>query len=150
MFQHMTDEHMQSQKWQVPRQVRPDRADMNEFETRGRWQMPPKKPRFAGKMVFITNGSAISYAESCMSIVANYKLGPIVGSPTAGANGNVNPFSLPGGYQVSWTGMRVVNHDDSQHHVRGVQPTVPLQPTIQGVKAGRDELLEKAIELIKG
>ena len=148
LFQHMTDEHMRSQKWLIPRQVRPDRVDMTDFDKRGRWQMPPLKPRFEGKMVFITNGSAISYAESCMSIVANYKLGEIIGSPTAGANGNVNPFSLPGGYRVAWTGMRVINHDDSQHHVLGVQPTLPMKPTLQGVREGKDELLDKAIELM--
>ena len=147
LFQHMTDEHMQSQKWLVPNQYRPDRTDM-QFPPMGRWEMPPLKPRFEGKMVFITNASAISYAESCMAIVANYKLGEIIGSPTAGANGNVNPFGLPGGYRVAWTGMRVINHDDSQHHVRGVQPTIPMKPTIAGIKAGKDELLEKAIELV--
>ena len=64
LLQHMTDQHMQSQKWQVPKQVRPDRKDMNEFETGGRWEMPPQKPRFKGKMVFLTNSSAISYAEN--------------------------------------------------------------------------------------
>lgn len=150
LLQHMTDQHMQSQKWQVPKQVRPDRLDMKEFRTSGRWQMPPQTPRFEGKMVFLTNSSAISYAESVMSIVANYKLGEIVGMPTAGANGNVNPFQLPGGFRVSWTGMRVMNHDDSQHHVRGVQPTIPLEPTIQAVVEGRDEYVEKALELING
>lgn len=150
LFQHMTDEHMQSQKWQVPEQVRPDRVDMKEIRTRGRWEMPPQTPRFQGTMVFITNGSAISYAESCMAIVANYELGEIIGGPTAGANGNINPFPLADGWQVSWTGMRVMNHDDSQHHVHGVQPTIPLEPTIEGIKAGRDELLEKALEIING
>ena len=149
LFQHMTDVHMQSQKWLIPRQVRPDRSGMTDFETGGRWQMPPRKPRFAGKMVFITNGSAISYAESCMAIVANYQLGEIIGSPTAGANGNVNPFSLPGGYRVAWTGMRVVNHNDSQHHVNGVAVTIPMEPTIAGIRDGKDELLDAAIEMIE-
>ena len=149
LFQHMTDQHMQSQKWQVPQQVHPDRVDMREIKTTGRWEMPAQQPRFQGKMVFLTNASAISYAESCMSIVAHYQLGEIIGSPTAGANGNVNPFALPGGWQISWTGMRVMNHDDSQHHVRGVQPTIAMEPTIAGIKAGRDELLDKALELIQ-
>ena len=148
LFQHMTDEHMQSQKWQVPEQVRPDRVDMQTIRTRGRWEMPPQTPRFQGTMVFLTNASAISYAESCMAIVANYELGEIIGSPTAGANGNVNPFQLADGWRVSWTGMRVMNHDDSQHHVNGVQPTIPLEPTIQGIREGRDELIEKALEVI--
>ena len=73
-----------------------------------------------------------------------------IGTPTAGANGNVNPFELPGGFRVSWTGMRVMNHDDSQHHVHGVQPTISLEPTIDGIAAGRDEYLEKALEIING
>ncbi len=149
LLQHMTNQHMQSQKWQVPKQIRPDRVDIREIETMGRWEMPPQEPRFQGKMVFLTDESAISYAESVMSIVANYKLGEIIGLPTAGANGNVNPFQLPGGYGVSWTGMRVMNHDDSQHHVRGVQPTISLEPTIEAVIEGRDEYVEKALELIK-
>jgi len=148
LFQHITDEHLQSAKWLVADQVRPDRVDMKTFDERGRWQMPPREPRFKGKVVFITDGSAISYAESCMAIIANHKLAPIVGSPTAGANGNINPFTLPGGYRVIYTGMRVINHDDSQHHVFGVQPTVPLKPTVQGIRDGRDELLEKAIEIL--
>ena len=149
LFQYMTDVQLQSQQWLVPRQIRPDRYDMTDFERGGRWKLPPRKPRFSGKMVFLTNGSAISYAESCMAIVAHYKLGEIIGSPTAGANGNVNPFSLPGGYRVAWTGMRVINHDDSQHHVNGVPVTIPMEPTIAGIRAGKDELLDAAVELIQ-
>ncbi len=148
LFQHMTDRHMQSAQWLVSKQVHPDRIDMASFDKLGRWEMPPREPQFQGKMVFITNGSAISYAESCMAIVANYKLAEIIGSPTAGANGNINPFGLPGGYRVVYTGMRVINHDDSQHHVNGVKPTMPMKPTIAGIRSGRDELLEKAIEVI--
>jgi len=55
---------------------------------------------------------------------------------------------LPGGYSVSWTGMKVVKHDGSQHHTIGILPTVPCRRTLAGVAAGRDELLEKALELI--
>ena len=150
LFQHMSDRHLQSAKWQVPEQIHPDRADMKVIKTMGRWEMPPKEPKFAGEFIFITNGSAISYAESCMAIVANYKFAEIIGSPTAGANGNVNPFALPGNYRVSWTGMRVMNHDDSPHHVRGVQPTIPMEPTVKGIREGRDELFDKALEMLKG
>lgn len=148
LFQHMTDDHMVSAKWLVSEQVRPDRVDMANFGSRQRWQMPPRKPRFKGKFVFITDASAISYAESCMAIVAHYELAEIIGTPTAGANGNVNPFELPGGYRVIYTGMRVINHDDSQHHVVGVKPTISLEPTIEGIRQGKDELLEHAIKLV--
>ncbi|MFT3685047.1 MAG: S41 family peptidase [Phycisphaerales bacterium] len=110
------------------------------------------EPRLGGPsqpVVFLTDGRAISYAESVMGIVEAYKLGDIVGGPTAGTNGNINPFTLPGGYSVIWTGMRVIKHDGSRHHGVGITPTVPCEPTPAGLAAGRDEVLEKAVEVIK-
>ena len=99
--------------------------------------------------VFITDGRAISYAETCMGIVEHYGLGKIVGGPTAGTNGNVNPFGLPGGYSVMWTGMKVLKHDGSQHHGVGILPTHPVARTIAGIAAGRDEMLIRALALAK-
>jgi C-terminal processing protease CtpA/Prc len=85
-----------------------------------------------------------------MGIIEHYKLGAIVGGPTAGTNGNVNPFTLPGGYTVTWTGMKVLKHDGSRHHGVGIKPTVSVSRTIAGVAAGKDEFLEKAIEVVSG
>lgn len=65
-----------------------------------------------------------------------------------GTNGNINPFMIPGGYQVIFTGMKVLKHDGSVHHGVGILPTVPAHRTISGVTAGKDELLEKALEVI--
>jgi len=76
-------------------------------------------------------------------------LAEIVGQPTAGANGNVTAMGLPGGFQVMWTGMKVVKHDGSQQHMIGILPTVPAVRTIEGVREGRDEVLEKALEVVK-
>jgi hypothetical protein len=45
--------------------------------------------------------------------------------------------------------MKVLKHDGSQHHLIGIQPTVPANRTIRGVIEGRDELLEKALEIVK-
>jgi C-terminal processing protease CtpA/Prc len=84
-----------------------------------------------------------------MSFIEFYKLAEIVGQPTAGTNGNVNPFMLPGGFRIIWTGMKVLKHDGSQHHLIGIQPTVPAERTIQGIIEGRDEFLEKALEVVK-
>jgi C-terminal processing protease CtpA/Prc len=129
----------------VPQIIYPDYENVT-YDPRG-WHMKPLKPHLTAKIVFITNGRAISYAESFMGYIEHYKLAAIVGQPTAGTNGNVNPFILPGGYRVMWTGMRVVKHDGSRHHGVGIIPDVPVQRTLKGVKAGRDEFLEKAIEV---
>ena len=119
------------------------------FERGGEWNLPPKEPYLGAKRVFLTNGGAISYAESTMGIVENYKLGEILGETTAGTNGNVNPFILPGGYSVTWTGMKVLKHDGSQHHGVGIRPTIPVSRTQAGVAAGRDEILERGVAVLK-
>jgi C-terminal processing protease CtpA/Prc len=145
LFGRLIEKPVRSAHFIVPEITRPDRTDMN-FDGVGRWTIPPLEPYLKAKRVFITDGRAISYAESCMGIVEAEKLGEIVGGPTAGTNGNVNPFTVPGGYRIMWTGMRVVKHDGSPHHGVGILPTIPTSRTRAGVAAGRDELLEKAIE----
>lgn len=145
---HITDKPVTCAQWHIPVVVYPDRQKMGfSFSN---WTVPPRKPRFNAKVAFITDGRAISYAETYLGIIEHYKLAEIVGSPTAGTNGNVNPCSLPGGYRISWTGMNVLKHDGSTHHGIGIQPTVPVQRTIHGVKVGKDELLEKAISVVGG
>jgi len=135
--------------WNVPKVVKPDHVG-NEF-IQSRWPLrDPQVPKFRGKIAFITDGEAISYAESVMGIVENYKLGAIIGDTTAGTNGNINPFMVPGNYTLIFTGMKVLKHDGSQHHGVGIQPTVPVKRTVAGITAGKDELLEKAIEVVKG
>jgi hypothetical protein len=61
-------------------------------------------------VAFLTDGRRISYGETFLAIIEHYKLAALVGSPTAGTNGNINPFTLPGGYRVVWTGMKVLKH----------------------------------------
>ena len=119
-----------------------------EFQ-RSHWNIDPKEPRIRAELVFLTDGRAISYAESCMGIVEHYRLGEIVGAPTAGANGNINRLTVPGGYLIIWTGMKVTKHDDTRHHRVGILPTVPCRPTVNGIAAGRDELLERGIETLR-
>jgi hypothetical protein len=46
-----------------------------------------------------------------------------------------------------WTGMKVLKHDGSQHHLIGFQPDYPVKRTIQGIKEGKDEALEKAFKI---
>ena len=133
----------------MPLIIYPDRERIVGWDTSGRWLLEPRAPRFAGVVVFLTDERAISYAESVMGIIEAYGIAEIVGRTTAGANGNVNPFELPGGFRVSWTGMKVLKHDGSQHHLVGIVPTVPVSRTIAAVRDGRDEDLERAIEIIQ-
>ena len=114
------------------------------------WNLKPKTPRLAGKIVFLTDGRAISYAESVMGYVGDRKLGTIVGSATAGTNGNVASFPVPGGFTIAFTGMRVTGHDGrAPFHLVGVKPDVAAVPTLAGLRAGRDDVLDRAVALIR-
>lgn len=150
VLRHLSPDTLRSAHWQVPQRIRPAPAPPVGYDTSGRWSLPPAEPRLTGHIVFLTNAQAISYAESVLGIVEHYRLADIVGAPTAGANGNVNPFTVPGGYSISWTGMRVVKHDGSQHHLVGIRPTVTVERTLSALREGRDEYIERALELIHG
>lgn len=114
------------------------------------WNVKPSTPRLAGTIVFLTDGRAISYAESVMGYVADRKLGTIVGSTTAGTNGNVATFPVPGGFTVAFTGMRVTGHDGrTPHHLAGIKPDISVAPTLAALRAGRDEVLDRALALIR-
>jgi len=148
LFNHLTGDTLQSARFEVPQFIYPDQKNIAGYDTK-RWTFPPKKPRITGDVVFLTGAGAISRAESVMGIVEHHNLGTIVGQPTAGTNGVINPFELPGGYSVWWTGMRVRKHDGSQHHLVGIRPDVRAERTIEGIRNGRDEVLEKALEVLR-
>jgi C-terminal processing protease CtpA/Prc len=147
VLQHLATRPVWSARLNVPVVTRPDRQGW-QWDSSYRWYLEPKAPHLAGKVAFIADGRVISYAESYLDFVEVYRLGEIVGGPTAGTSGEINPFLLPGGYRMVWTGTQVLKHDGSPHHGVGVQPTVPVARTLQGVAAERDELLEKAIEVV--
>ena len=149
VIRHLLADPDTSDRWmQIPKIIYPDQKNIIDYQKQG-WKLKPAKPHIQGEVVFITDARAVSYAESVMSLIAHYNLGEIVGQPTGGVNGNANQLKLPAGFRFWWTGMKVVKHDGSQHHLRGVKPTIRAKKTIKGVREGRDEYLEKAIQVLQ-
>lgn len=148
-LKHMSDETIKCPQLLIPQIIYPDRENMNDWDGSGRWEWEPKKPRFKGKIIFMTNASAISWAETILSMVEAYKLGTIIGSQTAGTNGDCNRFKLPGGYTFAFTGTKTLKHDNTAHHGVGIIPDIPVKRTIKGISEKRDEFLEKALEIIE-
>lgn len=108
----------------------------------------PKKVRLNVPIAFLTNYKAISFSETVLEMIKHYKIGPIVGEPTAGTNGDIISASLPAmNYYV--TAHKFKNHDGSQHHGIGILPDYYVSPTVKGIRENKDEALEKAIRLIK-
>lgn len=106
------------------------------------------KEFYKGKVVILTNETSQSSAEFHSMA---YRVNPnatIIGSTTAGADGNVSPFYLPGGISTMISGIGIYYPDGKETQRIGIVPNIELKPTIIGVKEGRDELMEKAIEII--
>lgn len=72
----------------------------------------------------------------------------IVGQPTAGANGMVNSFLLPGYIEIRFTGTKAFKFDGKPFHCEGVLPDVYAEKIIKGIQQERDEFMKKAIEII--
>jgi hypothetical protein len=142
---HLSDAPIHTQHFDIPITTQPDQIGVTYDDVGWAWQ--PRKPRFKGKMLFLTNGTAQSQAEMFMSFVEDNHLGTIIGSTTAGVDGEINYMNLPGDYTLSWTGTRAFKYDGSRFMGVGVTPSVLIKPTIAGIRAGRDEVLEKAIEI---
>lgn len=148
LLSHLATRTAQSSNWQVPVILRPDRQGLL-FLT-SIWTIEPKTPRISGKVAFLADARAHGYSETLLEMIAAYRWAEIVGAATAGNNGNRNWSDLPGGWTVTWTGQRVLEHDGTLLNGIGVRPTIPAVRTLRGVTEGRDEIVERAVEVVGG
>lgn len=71
-----------------------------------------------------------------------------IGSPTSGANGSIVWIPLPG-QLTSFSGVGTLYPDGTQPQTVGVRLDIEVLPTAEGLQAGRDEVLERALELAR-
>jgi C-terminal processing protease CtpA/Prc len=103
---------------------------------------------YKGKVVIIINEVTQSQAEYTAMAFRNAPRATVIGSTTAGADGNVSRFFLPGGISTMISGIGVYYPDGRETQRVGIIPNIVVKPTIKGIAEGRDELLEKALEII--
>ncbi len=150
LLSHLTATPLESPPFFIPIVTQPDHHDITFVDVTTTW-VTPEAPLLTENIAWLINGNGTaSYAESLMGIVEGYQLGTIVGTPSAGANGNAVALQLPGGYRTQWTGLRVTKFDGSPLFTVGITPDIPVERTQAGIAAGRDELLEQAFTAISG
>ncbi|HYR29904.1 MAG TPA: S41 family peptidase [Thermoanaerobaculia bacterium] len=106
------------------------------------------KPVYQGKTVMLIDDRAISQSEHTGLFFEAAAGTKFVGTNSAGANGDVTSFTLPGGFTVGFTGHDVRHADGRQLQRIGLVPDVRVEPTIRGLREGKDEVLERAIAYI--
>lgn len=138
---HLIAHRIEQLTWQIPELPHPDRPSYA-LVHRGLY---PSSPRLAAPVVALVDGQSSSTVETTLAMIRDDHLGLLVGEPTAGASGLTSQVTIPGGYVIRFTAIRLVDAAGATLHGRGITPDVVVHPTLEGVRAGRDEILEAGL-----
>jgi C-terminal processing protease CtpA/Prc len=112
--------------------------------------LTPAAPRYSGKVVILVDEVSQSQAEYTAMAFRAAPGAVVVGSTTAGADGNISAIPLPGGLATNISGIGVFYPDKKPTQRVGIIPDIEAKPTIAGIRAGRDEVLEVGVRQILG
>lgn len=119
-----------------------------EFSIKSSVNVTNKGRTYNGKLIILVNELSQSQAEfTTMAFQAGDNT-TVIGSTTAGADGNVSYILLPGGLRTMISGIGVYYPDGKETQRVGIIPDIEVKPTIEGIRSGKDEVLEKAIKFI--
>ncbi|CAZ96288.1 S41 family peptidase [Zobellia galactanivorans] len=107
------------------------------------------KEHYKGKIILLVNSQTISRAEFTTMAFQTYDNVMTIGSQTCAADGNVSPIGFVGGFKTGISGTGIFYPDGTKTQRVGVKIDVEVKPTIAGIQEGRDEVLEKALDLLK-
>ena len=99
---------------------------------------------YRGRVVIVVDEDTLSRGEFTTMALRAAPGAVVVGSRTAGADGNVSSIALPGGITMTFTGTSSVYDNNYQTQRNGIIPDIIVHPTLEGIRAGRDECLERA------
>jgi hypothetical protein len=112
-------------------------------------QLTPSAPHFNGKVVILVDETTQSSAEFHAMVFRAIPGAVVIGSTTAGADGDVSTVPIPGGLSSFISGLGVFYPDKRPTQRVGIVPDIWLTPTGAGLRAGRDELIDAAIRHIR-
>lgn len=111
-------------------------------------EIPSEGETYQGKLIVLVNELSQSQAEYTAMAFRAGENTTIIGSQTAGADGNISTIMLPGGLRTTISGIGVYYPNGDETQRIGIVPDIEVHPTIEGIREGKDELIEKAIEVI--
>ena len=105
--------------------------------------------RYRGPTVMLIDERTISQGESAGIMFKAANGTTWIGSPTTGADGDVTTLVVPGGIVIGFTGQEALHPDGRRLQRIGLVPDIRVDPTIAGIRAGRDEVLERAVAYLQ-
>jgi carboxyl-terminal processing protease len=109
---------------------------------------PARQDYYRGRVLILIDERTQSRAEFTVMALRTAPDAIVVGSQTAGADGNVSQIDLPGGIRTFYSGLGVFYPDGSPTQRIGIVPDVLVSPTISGIQHGIDEVLQRALALV--
>ena len=110
----------------------------------------PEAPYFFGRVVILVDEMSQSQSEYTAMALRATPNAIVMGSTTAGADGDTSAVPIPGNLQTFISGLGVFYPDKRPTQRIGIVPDIVVNPTIAGIRAGRDEVLESAVDYILG
>jgi carboxyl-terminal processing protease len=102
---------------------------------------------YTGQVIILCNQETQSQAEYTCMILGAMTNSIIVGSQTAGTDGNVSYFNISQDIQTGFTNLGVFYYNENSTERIGIVPDSIVYPTANGIRANRDEVLEKALQI---
>ena len=102
---------------------------------------------YLGKVIILCNQETQSQAEYTCMILEAMPNSVIIGSQTAGADGNITYFYLSPEFRAGFTALGVYYPNGDSTQRIGIVPDSVVYITPEGVRQGRDEVLEKALQV---
>lgn len=109
--------------------------------------VPGNPTPYAGKIVVIVDEQTQSAAEYTTMMLRKFPDCTVIGSHTAGADGNITYLRSALDMRFGWTSLGVFYPDGSPTQRIGIVPDVAAHPTIEGIRHHRDYVLEQALSI---
>lgn len=129
--------------------TKPDLSYPSKFKwTKTKTIAPIRNQFYNGKIIILVNEETQSAAEYSTMMLQTGDNTITIGSQTSGADGNISYAEFIG-FKSYISGLGVYYPDGTETQRKGVKIDVEVRPTIKGILEGKDEIIEKAIELIE-
>jgi C-terminal processing protease CtpA/Prc len=119
-----------------------DLSNPGAFQMGNALNLAPAEPHYDGKVVVLVDETSLSRAEYTAVALQSAPHTLVIGSTTAGADGDLSGFPLPGGLRSAISGLGVFYPNGTPTQRVGVHVDIEVHPTIRGIRAGRDEVME--------
>lgn len=102
--------------------------------------------KYNGKIIILVNSDSQSKAEFSAMALRTASNSLVIGSQTAGTDGDIVDIVLPGNVRTIMTGNGIYNADKTETQQVGILPDIKVSPRIQDFKNHTDRVLEVAIK----